>query len=1273
MKQLSIRFLALLLATLLAACSTSPAPKAEVLVEETLEVSTQSSEVAFGTPQLVTRNFGQDAGYWRVAKHVRELADVSGDGKADIVGFGNSGVFVSLATESNDPKVANYGPVKQWSTSFGYDAGWRRETHPRYLVDVNKDKKVDIVGFSSIGVYVALSNGASFNAPQLWSHDFGSNAGWFADKLRHVVDVTGDGLPDIVGFSAVGVYVARNTGGGFGRAQLWSSSYGDNTGWQLGNHPRFVADVNGDGRADIVGFSSVGVYTSLSTGTGFSAPQLVINTFGYNQGWRVEKHPRYMADVNGDGRADVVGFGGNGTYVSLATGAGFGPVNLWTASYGYDRGWRTNAHLRYLADVNGDNKADVVAFGFSGTYVSLSDGSSFAAPVRVFDAFSYSKGWRNTLHPRPVKDVNDDGKADIVGFSSVGVFMALSESQDPPQDPPVAPDEVVYLQIEPAAVLLTGKGQTETLTVKAYDAEGKALSTAGLGLEWLNSDPSTVEIVQDSNQRHNATIRSLKDIGSAVLSVRSSVNPELISPPLMATIAKVKADVKLLTDEFVVPLTAAPPKSTPGFRNAISSSNVTITFSADEIFNLYDATDEERFRFPILLEGTALVPGDLVLARQSAGVMGRVISVLERDNQTLAQLEEVTLSDVYDDLVLDFNADDLIEQGVVTPSSLASAMGFDEILDGMLSAQALADFCKLGATPGLKLTLKEKVNFDIIAEVKINLRADRYRFRLGFDAGLSLQAGATISTAFKASCRFPILESKTLSLPFPGPVGALLGARIETQPVFTIAGNFNAGPKLKGTATLGVNLLVQVGYDNLSGNLSKTELTPKIDASHNVEHNPLDRLTFELSAGVFQEAKAGLQLFPKQVEYAESIAEFFGSKTLKAKAKALQKKLFFQVLKGKIGPEAKAVWESPKLVVDNEDSKAGIGLAVISELKLESPELNKALKKLGFKKVTVSFNTTFAELKLHDVFAKDTISAPSSCPDDVVDTDEIVCVYENEEVTFTIKVNYKGGKNPVLEALLDYGEVWLDKEKPIATISQVSRPAHTMTITLTITEEMCNSFLDFLAYNKLWAIPTAGYAGKVKLVCRNQPPLVDAIGKTTSKNTPVPIDVGAVVSDPDGDKVTISLSQLPKNGTATLTGDVVSYTPNKGFGGEDIIIYTAKDTFDNEASAQIRVFVDNQKPDAVDDYFGYKKLPPSPVVLDVLKNDKDPDSDTLVIKSFTQPQVGSLVLRNGKLEYTPSPDFRGEDIFEYTIEDRYGINVATDTAVVQVFEDPSLP
>ena len=90
-------------------------------------------------------------------------------------------------------------------------------------------------------------------------------------------------------------------------------------------------------------------------------------------GWSSDdKYPREIADVNGDGFADIVGFGHSTIYVALGKGDGeFGTaksvLNAFTVASG---GWSSqNNYPRRLGDINGDGCADIVAFG-STTYIS---------------------------------------------------------------------------------------------------------------------------------------------------------------------------------------------------------------------------------------------------------------------------------------------------------------------------------------------------------------------------------------------------------------------------------------------------------------------------------------------------------------------------------------------------------------------------------------------------------------------------------------------------------------------------------------------------------------------------------------------------------------------------------------------------------------------------------------------------------------------------------------------------------------------------------------
>ncbi|HAV1366159.1 TPA: peptidase M11 [Vibrio parahaemolyticus] len=65
-----------------------------------------------------------------------------------------------------------------------------------------------------------------------------------------------------------------------------------------------------------------------------------------------------------------------------------------------------------------------------------------------------------------------------------------------------------------------------------------------------------------------------------------------------------------------------------------------------------------------------------------------------------------------------------------------------------------------------------------------------------------------------------------------------------------------------------------------------------------------------------------------------------------------------------------------------------------------------------------------------------------------------------------------------------------------------------------------------------------------------------------------------------------------------------------------------------------------------------------PVTIDVLKNDSDPEGDTLKVISVTQGAKGTVqITSNGQLLYSPAKSFKGSDSFSYTISD--GVNTAS--------------
>ncbi|MEH2322160.1 MAG: VCBS repeat-containing protein, partial [Nostoc sp.] len=170
----------------------------------------------------------------------------------------------------------------------------------------------------------------------------------------------------------------------------------------FGKFPRQVADVNGDDRTDIVGFSCNAVYLSLGQSNGTFGQAFIArkDNFTVNKGgWTsFDKYPPQLADVNGDGRADIVGFAGNAVYVSLGqTNGTFGEAFIgisdnFTVNKG---GWTSfDKYPRQLADVNGDGRADIVGFGYDNVFVSLgqSNGTFGEAFIGISDNFTVNKG-----------------------------------------------------------------------------------------------------------------------------------------------------------------------------------------------------------------------------------------------------------------------------------------------------------------------------------------------------------------------------------------------------------------------------------------------------------------------------------------------------------------------------------------------------------------------------------------------------------------------------------------------------------------------------------------------------------------------------------------------------------------------------------------------------------------------------------------------------------------------------------------------------------------
>jgi uncharacterized protein (DUF302 family) len=170
----------------------------------------------------------------------------------------------------------------------------------------------------------------------------------------------------------------------------------------------------------------------------------------------------------------------------------------------------------------------------------------------------------------------------------------------------------------------------------------------------------------------------------------------------------------------------------------------------------------------------------------------------------------------------------------------------------------------------------------------------------------------------------------------------------------------------------------------------------------------------------------------------------------------------------------------------------------------------------------------------------------------------------------------------------------------------------------------------------------------------NTPPVAGDDFVSTQIAVPVIIPVLDNDSDADGDPLTILSVTTPAQGTATITGFLVTYqSTSTTFTGIDTFQYTISDGNGGLATATVTVTVmqTNSPPVANDDVATTGNMP---VVIPVLDNDSDPDGHPLAIIATSQPANGLVAFNNTTVTYSPDGGFVGTDTFTYTISDGHG-------------------
>ncbi|SEO64952.1 IPT/TIG domain-containing protein [Mucilaginibacter gossypiicola] len=336
---------------------------------------------------------------------VMAIHDFDGDGNPDILISREDSIYI--LRHGADPLLSKSSFLQKIVLES------EREAMAVTVGDVDGDGKMDIMysNTPSINVLHNTSTNGNISFEHITLENLNGTTG--SIMLR---DMNLDGRPDLVIYESFVGYCYPNTSTGsnisFGPIMVLRNTSSS------GTNCIAITDIDGDNKPDPIAASS---YTGISIFKNNSVPGDLSEsdfplTYFTHRGYYYETQEMVTADFDGDNKADIVedDFAANQLLISrnIATKGTIDASSLDEARAFSNSSMTSNLSV---ADMNGDGKIDLVGASYNGVYYARNQSS--VGNISIAGAAPLITGSQNTLAAIRLNDMDSDGRMDIMAMN----------------------------------------------------------------------------------------------------------------------------------------------------------------------------------------------------------------------------------------------------------------------------------------------------------------------------------------------------------------------------------------------------------------------------------------------------------------------------------------------------------------------------------------------------------------------------------------------------------------------------------------------------------------------------------------------------------------------------------------------------------------------------------------------------------------------------------------------------------------------------------------